>query len=95
VRFVYEKEEQGAGSRGQGAERNLLILEALATLPEAWRADLKQAILDVDLDYISILIDQIRDRNIVLADTLKESIQNFEYRKILQVIQAIPQQTLS
>jgi len=79
VRFVYEESQKSE-------VKDRLTVEAITALPAEWRADLKQAILDVDLDHVAMLIEQIRDQDTVLADMLKEYIRNFEYRKILQLI---------
>jgi signal transduction histidine kinase/CheY-like chemotaxis protein len=61
--------------------------EALADLPATWVADVQQATTKADLHLILSLIDQIRGQNAALADALAELAQNYEYRKILALIE--------
>jgi CheY-like chemotaxis protein len=61
--------------------------EALADLPATWVAELEQATTRADLHLILSLIDQIRGRDTVLADALAEMAQNYEYKKILALIE--------
>jgi len=58
----------------------------LGCSPE-WVANLKQAILSVDLDSIGTLLEQIRTWDAALANALKCCIDNFEYDQILNLIQ--------
>ena len=61
--------------------------EALAELPATWVTDLQQATTKADLHLILSLIDQIRGQDVALADALTELAQNYEYKKILNLIE--------
>ncbi|NER37626.1 MAG: response regulator [Oscillatoria sp. SIO1A7] len=90
VRYIYEDfsmamaPEAATSSAGGSA----IAPDALASLPEQWLANLKQAILNVDLDKIAIVIEQIRSRDSGLADALQQNIDNFEYDNLLKLIKA-------
>jgi CheY-like chemotaxis protein len=85
VRFVYEEQqgtgsrEQGAGNREQGTDRKLIMSEALAALPEELRKNLREAGDMLDTDRISSLLDQIRQHNEPLAESLGELVKEYRF----------------
>ncbi|MEJ5311336.1 MAG: ATP-binding protein [Anaerolineae bacterium] len=92
VRFIYETPENGARA-GQTAMSaaddattpdNLRV--ALATLPAAWVADLRQATVTLDAARLLALIADIRPQAPHLADTLSQWVHNFDYEKIIQLV---------
>jgi hypothetical protein len=86
VRYVYENPTQPDSSVTDNTVQTTLTTTAMAALPASWLAALKQAILNVDLELIFSLIEEIRPENAPLADALKRCIDNFEYKKILNVM---------
>ncbi len=50
-------------------------------------SDLEQALLNIDLDRAAAIIEQIRARDARLADTLQRYINDFEYERIVTLIQ--------
>jgi CheY-like chemotaxis protein len=91
VRFVYE-EELTLPAAAQPADAaaplaDVLTPAVLTALPTGWVADLQQATIKADLSLILTLIDQIRGENPALADVLADLARNFEYKKILTVIE--------
>jgi hypothetical protein len=50
-------------------------------------SELKQATIKADLKRILTLVDQIRAQNATLADALADLANNFEYKKILTLIE--------
>jgi PAS domain S-box-containing protein len=91
VRFLYE-EGPVPGAPGEPSETAApapfaLSPEALFGLPAIWVAELQQATTRADLHSILSLADQIRGQDAALADTLAELAQNYEYRKILNLIE--------
>ena len=65
------------------------FVSIFAALPSGLITDLEQAIFDVNIDHIYSLIKLIREQETALADTLKDCIYNFEYEKILEMIQRV------
>jgi PAS domain S-box-containing protein len=87
VRFIYENPTQAEMTEAPDQERdNALTTDALAALPADWVAALEQAILNIDLDMTADLIEQIRARDTLLADTLQGYVDDFEYERILTLI---------
>jgi len=91
VRFVYEG-ERAQLTTAQPAEAaasltDVLTPAALAALPADWLADLQQATIKADLSLILTLVDQIRQRDVVLADALADLAYDFEYKKIMTLIE--------
>jgi len=92
VRFIYEKPDRTEAEELLDKEREDLIADALAALaalpalPAEWITGLEQAILNIDLDKAIHLIEQISERDAILADTLKRYFDDFEYEKILTLI---------
>ncbi|GET39797.1 hybrid sensor histidine kinase/response regulator [Microseira wollei] len=85
VLYVYDNSNSHQTSAAKG-EGRLLTSAAIAALPPELVADLKHAILSVDLVLIANQVEQIRSHNGGLADALAQCIDNFEYDKILQLI---------
>jgi len=52
-----------------------------------WQAELKQATIKADLNRILTLVDQVREQNAALAEALADLASNFEYKKILTLIE--------
>ena len=84
VRYVYADQTPGDSKATADAEQ--LTTAALAALPPELVANLKQALVNVDLDLIDSLIEQIREPNPALAQALANTIDNFEYERILNLL---------
>ena len=65
----------------------MLALEILSELPGDLRKELKQAIIDLDVDLIQVIIEGIRKLNGPVGDGLSDLAENFQYDKILALIQ--------
>ncbi|MBD0302868.1 MAG: response regulator, partial [Tolypothrix sp. T3-bin4] len=93
VRYIYEDKtpseaEKSDFSYPSGTTApNIINPLSFQTLPVEWVANLKQALLNVDLDRISTLIAHIETQDTALAQALTFYIDNFEYDKILSLIQ--------
>jgi CheY-like chemotaxis protein len=91
VRFLYEP--QPGGPRPSAAPEAAAppvaapSAQDLAALPGEWLDDLRQATTTADLDLILRLVAQIRGDNASLAEALAALAQNYEYKKILTLIE--------
>ena len=86
VHYVYEEAEV-LEAEGEGeAAGDTLTPEALAELPDDVLAELKQAIIDLDVDRIGAAIDQVRELNAPVADGLADLVKDFQYEKLLALI---------
>ncbi|NIV34652.1 MAG: PAS domain S-box protein [Anaerolineae bacterium] len=88
VRFVYEEIPAAIVRPGEAVASSVDVLTpaALADLPAGWLTNLRRATVKADLDRILTLIDQIRGENAALADGLAELARDFQYKKILRLI---------
>ena len=84
VRFIYEQ-TAGKAPVSQVAEVEL----TLEALPADWVADLYQAAIQADADSVLNLIDQIRDQNDSLADSLTNLVHNFRFDIIVNLTQQV------
>ena len=83
---VYE-EDDGQKDRDKApSPGDALTPEALAQFPDDLRKELKQAILELDVDLIQVVIERIRDVNTIVADGLADLANNYQYEKILALI---------
>ncbi|MGL5065545.1 MAG: PAS domain S-box protein [Microcoleus sp.] len=64
-------------------------LDLQPKISREWTSQMKQAIRNADFDLIAEAIEQIRNDNYALAQTLEEHLYNFEYQKILNLIAEI------
>ena len=93
VRYIYEDktpseaEKSDLSYSSETTSANIINPLSLQRLPLVWVANLKQALLNVDLDQITSLIEQIGTKDTALAQALNCCIDNFEYDKILTLIQ--------
>ena len=83
VSFVYEEEEAGAVT----PEAGTLSAEALATQPSDWLAELRAATIKADMNRMLALTGEIRGQDAGLAEALETLIQDFEYKRILTLIE--------
>jgi len=87
VRFVYETPPLTEATDTPDPKREAANIDALAELPAELIGNMEQAIMNIDLERTSDIIELIREQKTTLADTLKDCIYNFEYEKILEMIQ--------
>ncbi|MEG4418892.1 PAS domain S-box protein [Microcoleus sp. LAD1_D5] len=87
VRYIYE-DPTAVSAAGVGeSSQEVLTPEAFASLSPDWMAQFKQNILSVDMEAIATSIAQIGTVNPSLAGKLQDCINNFEYDKILNIIE--------
>jgi DNA-binding response OmpR family regulator len=87
VRFVYEEEPAPLAPARPEEAAYVPSADALAALPAAWLADLEQATTRADLHQILHLLGQIREHNAALAEGLADLASNYEYKRILTLIE--------
>ncbi len=87
VRVVYDTPPQTEVIDIPDQERDAQTVAALAALPEDIVSDLEQALLNIDLTHAAAIIEQIRAQDARLANTLQRYIDDFEYEKIVTLIQ--------
>ncbi|MEG4987475.1 PAS domain S-box protein [Microcoleus sp. BR0-C5] len=87
VRYIYE-DPTAVSVAGLGeSSQDVLTPEAFASLSPDWMAQFKQSILSVDMEAIATSIAQIGTVNPSLAGKLQDCINNFEYDRILNIIE--------
>jgi PAS domain S-box-containing protein len=87
VCFIYGEEPAPPTTAPLADVQDVLTPAALAALPSGYLAELHQATIKGDLDLILTLADQIRERDATLTDVLADLARNFEYKKILALIE--------
>jgi hypothetical protein len=60
--------------------------EELATLPEELRAELKDAVITLNMERIARVIERVRERDAALGAALATYAERFAYTAILHVI---------
>lgn len=88
VRYIYEEPAPTDSVITEKSDFNVIIAAAIQALPQSWVTNLRQAILSADLTSMNTLIEQIRPQDSTLANVLKNCLDNFEYDKVLTLIQA-------
>ncbi|NET17585.1 MAG: response regulator [Okeania sp. SIO1H6] len=82
VEFIYEKEHK----KEIKLTREILTPENLATLPKEWQRELEDAILSSDRKAMNGIVEKISLEHEELAEALQTSLYNFEYEKILALL---------
>jgi PAS domain S-box-containing protein len=78
--------EKANTSISSGESNYHLNLAAMQALPKSWLAELEQATLTEDRVALEQFIVRIQPQDKPLADALKQTIENWEYAKILEAI---------
>ncbi|MBF0234351.1 MAG: response regulator, partial [Desulfamplus sp.] len=86
IRFVWETDIPENGKSGQKETHKPLTADALAALSPELRSALEQAAIRGDSPAIERLVEQIRSLDALIADTLQDLSDNFEYDQILEFV---------
>jgi CheY-like chemotaxis protein len=87
VRFLYQDEVQPASGQSIEDHDGVLTPAALAALPAAWVAQLREAAIQADGEQVLHLVDQIRTENEALGQALADLAYNFRYDLLLALTQ--------
>lgn len=87
VRYVYDKPSAKAGEHKVNNGQEVLTPAAFSALPYDLLDNLEQATIRASMDRIAALIDEISSHNSALADALARLADDFEYARILALIQ--------
>jgi len=88
VRYRYA-EEQPPETQPTAMPKKELTATDLANLPEVLRTDLHQAAIDLNMGRIATNIEQIKEVDAQVAEALKMLVENFEYDKLLELLDAL------
>jgi signal transduction histidine kinase/CheY-like chemotaxis protein len=86
VRYIYEDPSRANLSSIKNNERGEMTLADFMRLPNSLIANLKQGILNADMDLIASAIEEIRLQDVLTADAIADCMNNFEYDKVLKLI---------
>lgn len=88
VRYIYEEEAAGRKAKGEAeALGDALTPKALAGLPDDLLAELRQAVIDLDVDVIQAIIEGVREVNGPVGDGLADLAEDYQYDRILALLQ--------
>ena len=83
-----DKHQSGSVEASEHLSQEMQIL-ALESLPPNYLAALKRGAEETNIDILRSAINQIRERNDLLADALAQSVYNFKYDEILALIHKV------
>ncbi|XZO03497.1 MAG: ATP-binding protein [Microcoleus sp.] len=86
VRYIYENTQEVNVLKTNNRDFEILTVDAFNGLPQQLVAELKLAILNIDLDLIDSSIAQISWQNPLLASAIANCIENFDYDRVLNLI---------
>jgi len=90
VRYIYKEESPAMEALpSKAATQTGLTLQALAALPAELRNALEKAAIETDMQGVGQLIAAIRLHNADLANALLSLANDFEYGKIMRVVQQV------
>ena len=87
VQFIYEETQESKVERRKPKVGEVLTPEALAVLPSDLLMKLEQATDRGDIQLIFSIIDEIRAHAAAVADALARLANEFDYDRILRLIQ--------
>jgi signal transduction histidine kinase/DNA-binding response OmpR family regulator len=86
VRYQYEETQTAETVQTETVKKDLTSTD-LAQLPQTWQNELHQAVIDLDMVEIEKIIEKIREQNKPVAEALKILADNFEYDKLLTLLE--------
>jgi len=86
VRYIYENTSQANLLTTNNRDLEVLTVDAFNALPKQLVTQLKQAILNVDMDLIYSLIEKISLQDQLVGGAIANCMDNFEYDKVLNLI---------
>lgn len=89
VRYIYENTSQANLLTTNNRDREVLTVDAFNALPQQLVDELKQAILNIDMDLIYSSIEKISLQDQLVGGAIANCIDNFEYDKVLNLISDI------
>jgi CheY-like chemotaxis protein len=89
VQFIYEESQKSKVENRKSKVRGVLMPESLAALPPVLLTRLEQATDRGDIQAIFAIIDEIRAHDAAVADALVSLANEFNYDKILRLIQDV------
>jgi len=84
LRYVYDEPETSAE---EGIDQEVLTPKALASLGARLLEELRQAIINLDMDLILDLVSQVHPENPALADAITNLAHNYEYARLSRLIE--------
>jgi len=87
LQYIYEEITQEKSGKTRLSRRASLTLNAVSDLPMEWKVEMKQAIEHVNLDQMHGLVEQVRKQNEILAIAIQKNFDQFQYEKILDLLQ--------
>jgi len=85
LRFIYETTTPEQQVTEHAQSHNLQ--DAIERLPIAWVTDLRQSVVALDVEKMLALVEIIHSQEPHLADTLTKWVHNFEYEKVLALVE--------
>ncbi|MGL5061181.1 MAG: ATP-binding protein [Microcoleus sp.] len=86
VRYIYEDSNSTDLTAIKHQDRTKMTAMDFRTLPDSLVADLRQGIVNADMDLIYSSIEQIRLKDAILGGAIANRIDNFEYDEVLNSI---------
>jgi CheY-like chemotaxis protein len=83
VQYIYAEEQANAGIESPVA----LTTEILSVLSPELRSELQDALISLDSERISAIVQQIATHDAALYKTLSRLVDNFDYQAILKALQ--------
>ncbi|MGL5794105.1 MAG: ATP-binding response regulator, partial [Waterburya sp.] len=87
VSYIYADNVQSTSINSHDAAEFILNSNSLQVMPSEWLTQLEQAALILDNEAIALLLSQIPDEHTLLAQVLKNKVDNFDFDEIVNLIQ--------
>ena len=86
IRFVYAEDTHAAVKKPLSPRQNILTPATLAELPKELTAALRREAVALNFEATVAIIDRIRVQNEVLADALRELLDQYRFDKIEELL---------
>ncbi|MGL5941632.1 MAG: ATP-binding protein [Waterburya sp.] len=87
VSYIYADNIESTSINSDDAAEFILDSNSLQIMPSEWLTQLEQAASTLDNEAIALLLSQIPDEHTLLAQVLKNKVDNFDFDEIVNLIQ--------
>ncbi len=87
IRFIYAEELESSSARAELFNKNVLTSDRLQALPEEWQTALQDAVEKNNPQAANTVIDQIREQDEPLAESLASLVKGYRFDSLLTLFE--------
>jgi hypothetical protein len=87
VAFIYESNQDTEIPAPQSPPSQSVLADTMGKIPQGQRDELERATLRINIDKLQTIVTEIAETYPILAATLKQWVDDYEFDRVLELIQ--------